>query len=322
MHEARSPGVFRSTTAPSGRQARAMSACFEAAALDAPAGQASNAPRDADSVPECRQRTVIGAPRSRKRKDATRGGMPNSVGLGMRVPGGELAFNRFQSRGGRSPDSKGSARVSNLFKERLSGGRRQALPEEPSRSSTEGLRHRNDSPPLFRRSLKRFETRADPFESGDRPPRDWKRLNANSPPGTRMPRPTEFGIPPRVASFLLRDRGAPMTVLVDAREPNPHPWERYLPARLEHRARLPRNRPTSPWPACLRERSLNGRLPAILPRASAPGVRDLNARGPTYNAQSCRECHQNVVTGGASQVAEHRTGQLVGDAFAETLEAH
>ena len=24
--------------------------------------------------------------------------------------------------------------------------------------------------------------------------------------------------------------------------------------------------------------------------------------GPTYNAQSCRECHQNVVTGGASQV--------------------
>ena len=24
--------------------------------------------------------------------------------------------------------------------------------------------------------------------------------------------------------------------------------------------------------------------------------------GPTYNAQSCRECHQNIVTGGASQV--------------------
>jgi CxxC motif-containing protein (DUF1111 family) len=32
--------------------------------------------------------------------------------------------------------------------------------------------------------------------------------------------------------------------------------------------------------------------------------------GPTYNAQSCAECHQNVVTGGASQVAEHRTGRL------------
>jgi CxxC motif-containing protein (DUF1111 family) len=31
--------------------------------------------------------------------------------------------------------------------------------------------------------------------------------------------------------------------------------------------------------------------------------------GPTFNAQSCRECHQNVVTGGASQVAEHRTGR-------------
>jgi hypothetical protein len=37
-----------------------------------------------------------------------------------------------------------------------------------------------------------------------------------------------------------------------------------------------------------------------------------NAHGlrPTYNAQRCRECHQNVVTGGASQVAEHRTGRL------------
>jgi CxxC motif-containing protein (DUF1111 family) len=32
--------------------------------------------------------------------------------------------------------------------------------------------------------------------------------------------------------------------------------------------------------------------------------------GPTYNAQSCSECHQNVVTGGASQIAEHRTGRV------------
>jgi len=32
--------------------------------------------------------------------------------------------------------------------------------------------------------------------------------------------------------------------------------------------------------------------------------------GPTYNAQACRECHQNIVTGGASQVAEHRTGRM------------
>ena len=31
--------------------------------------------------------------------------------------------------------------------------------------------------------------------------------------------------------------------------------------------------------------------------------------GPLYNAQSCRECHQNVATGGASQIAEHRTGR-------------
>ncbi|MBB6096286.1 CxxC motif-containing protein (DUF1111 family) [Povalibacter uvarum] len=41
--------------------------------------------------------------------------------------------------------------------------------------------------------------------------------------------------------------------------------------------------------------------------------------GPTYNAQSCSECHQNVVTGGASQIAEHRTGRLNGDVFFESL---
>lgn len=41
--------------------------------------------------------------------------------------------------------------------------------------------------------------------------------------------------------------------------------------------------------------------------------------GPTYNAQACRECHQNVVTGGASQVAEHRTGRLDNGAFFESL---
>ncbi len=40
--------------------------------------------------------------------------------------------------------------------------------------------------------------------------------------------------------------------------------------------------------------------------------------GPTYNAQSCRECHQNVVTGGASQIAEHRTGRLDGEVFFES----
>jgi CxxC motif-containing protein (DUF1111 family) len=40
--------------------------------------------------------------------------------------------------------------------------------------------------------------------------------------------------------------------------------------------------------------------------------------GPIYNAQSCRECHQNVVTGGASQVAEHRTGRMQNGAFFES----
>jgi CxxC motif-containing protein (DUF1111 family) len=41
--------------------------------------------------------------------------------------------------------------------------------------------------------------------------------------------------------------------------------------------------------------------------------------GPVYNAQACRECHQNVATGGASQVAEHRTGRLENGVFFESL---
>ena len=41
--------------------------------------------------------------------------------------------------------------------------------------------------------------------------------------------------------------------------------------------------------------------------------------GPLYNGQSCRECHQNVVTGGASQVSELRTGHLENGVFAESL---
>ncbi len=32
--------------------------------------------------------------------------------------------------------------------------------------------------------------------------------------------------------------------------------------------------------------------------------------GPIYNAQACRECHQNPVSGGASQIAELRVGRL------------
>lgn len=35
--------------------------------------------------------------------------------------------------------------------------------------------------------------------------------------------------------------------------------------------------------------------------------------GPVYNAQACRECHQNPVTGGNSQITELRAGRL--DAF-------
>ena len=41
--------------------------------------------------------------------------------------------------------------------------------------------------------------------------------------------------------------------------------------------------------------------------------------GPTYNARGCVECHQNVATGGASQISEHRTGRIEGDQFIEAL---
>jgi CxxC motif-containing protein (DUF1111 family) len=41
--------------------------------------------------------------------------------------------------------------------------------------------------------------------------------------------------------------------------------------------------------------------------------------GPTYNAQSCRECHQNVVTGGASQVTVQRTGRTVNGQFFDSM---
>ena len=37
--------------------------------------------------------------------------------------------------------------------------------------------------------------------------------------------------------------------------------------------------------------------------------------GPIYNAQSCRECHQNPVSGGASQISELRVGHLVNGKF-------
>jgi CxxC motif-containing protein (DUF1111 family) len=41
--------------------------------------------------------------------------------------------------------------------------------------------------------------------------------------------------------------------------------------------------------------------------------------GPTFNGQSCSECHQNVITGGSSQIAEHRTGRMDSGVFFESL---
>ncbi|MEO7730024.1 MAG: hypothetical protein ABIY55_03560, partial [Kofleriaceae bacterium] len=37
--------------------------------------------------------------------------------------------------------------------------------------------------------------------------------------------------------------------------------------------------------------------------------------GPVYNAQSCRECHQNPVTGAGSQITEFRAGHFNGASF-------
>src|SRR5215467_362437 len=39
--------------------------------------------------------------------------------------------------------------------------------------------------------------------------------------------------------------------------------------------------------------------------------------GPVYNAQSCRECHQNPVTGAASQIGEFRAGHFNGVSFVD-----
>src|SRR6516225_12248146 len=43
--------------------------------------------------------------------------------------------------------------------------------------------------------------------------------------------------------------------------------------------------------------------------------------GPLYNAQSCRECHQNPVSGAASQLTELRVSvNLLGDGFVEAID--
>src|SRR5947207_383785 len=48
----------------------------------------------------------------------------------------------------------------------------------------------------------------------------------------------------------------------------------------------------------------------------------VSAGGPDLsvsNAHRCREWHQNVVTGGASQIAEHRTGHVANGEFFNSL---
>src|SRR6476619_5388524 len=51
-----------------------------------------------------------------------------------------------------------------------------------------------------------------------------------------------------------------------------------------------------------------------LDRANFDSVEDAgDGLGPIYNAQACRECHQNPVSGATSQITEVRVGRL--DAF-------
>src|SRR6202023_4039320 len=45
-----------------------------------------------------------------------------------------------------------------------------------------------------------------------------------------------------------------------------------------------------------------------------------DGRGPLYNAQSCRECHQSPVSGGVSQVMELRVGHKGPDGKFQTAE--
>jgi len=53
-----------------------------------------------------------------------------------------------------------------------------------------------------------------------------------------------------------------------------------------------------------------------LDRASFGDVEEIaDGLGPVYNAQSCRECHQNPVTGATSQVTELRAGTFDGFSF-------
>ncbi len=48
------------------------------------------------------------------------------------------------------------------------------------------------------------------------------------------------------------------------------------------------------------------------------GVEEIaDGLGPCYNAQSCRECHQNPVTGGISQITELRAGHFNGTNFVD-----
>jgi len=48
------------------------------------------------------------------------------------------------------------------------------------------------------------------------------------------------------------------------------------------------------------------------------GVEEIaDGLGPVYNAQSCRECHQNPVSGGISQITELRAGHFNGISFVD-----
>ena len=93
--------------------------------------------------------------------------------------------------------------------------------------------------------------------------------------------------------------------------PRPRPASTTRPTAWMHRGRP--SRPSTRTPSSRCGRSTTTASSSKRPKRSA------TASGRPTTRQCCRECHQNVVTGGASQIAEHRTGHMLNGQFFESL---
>lgn len=98
--------------------------------------------------------------------------------------------------------------------------------------------------------------------------------------------------------------------------------------RFRHDGRIEPERSTTPPPTPTEaptgfDNQTNGFVPQSTFNTNRAAFEEVehvsDGLGPTFNGTSCAECHQNVVTGGASQVAEHRTGRTVNGEFFESL---